>query len=369
VTLTKDLFTSVFQPKPDQRDSPVVVLIPVYQPGRQLIKIVRALDARSVRVVVVDDGSGPDYTSIFDEIAASPNVDLLSHAINLGKGSALKTGMNAILCAYPDAIGIVTADADGQHDPADVLMLCERLRDSPDALVLGVREFGRNVPPRSRLGNRLSCRLTRGVLGNSLSDTQTGLRSIPKALLPALLKSQASGYEFELEMLIAAKHLGVLVSEQRIRTIYEAGNPTSHFRPFRDSIRICYALLRFGLIGLASAVLDHVAFYLLFGATASVPAALAAARLISMDFNYSAVKNAVFLSDESHRNLLPRYLLLVAANAALSYTGIQFVTSTALMGAVPAKILVETVLFAANFIIQRDFIFTRRARARHALAA
>src|SRR5437660_575900 len=82
----------------------------------------------------------------------------------------------------------------------------------------------------------------------------------------------ASGYEFELEMLIAAKHLGLTVLEEPIRTIYEPGNPTSHFQPLRDSMRIYFVLLRFGFISMMTAGLDNLAFYLFFHASGTVVA-------------------------------------------------------------------------------------------------
>ncbi len=350
----------------------VTVLIPAYQPNGALIELVRDLITRGVRSIeIVDDGSGPEYRWVFDELELLAPVHILRHAVNLGKGAALKTGMNHILADDPDLTGIVTADADGQHHPDDVVGVCERFAGSPDALVLGARSFAASpgqpaevvkVPLRSRFGNALTRGAMHLLVGQNLTDTQTGLRAIPRALVLRLLKVPASGYDFELEMLIAAKHQGIRVVEQPIRTTYEPGNPTSHFHPLRDSMRIYFVLLRFSGISLITAGLDNLTFFLVFHAFGSIAIAQAAGRIVALLFNYRAVRRAVFFSDERHGVLLPRYLALVAANALISYTGIRILTTVSPIGVFPAKILIESLLFIVNFTIQRDFIFTRHAR-------
>jgi putative flippase GtrA len=211
------------------------------------------------------------------------------------------------------------------------------------------------------LGNQLTLRVLRAVLGCKLSDSQTGLRAIPRAFLRRILKLPASGYEFELEMLIAAKHVGLRIIEQPIRSIYEPGNPSSHFHPLRDSMRIGYVLLRFSAIGILTAVLDNVIFYVLYQKTGNLIASQAGARIACVFFNYSAVRRAVFLCDEPHMILLPRYLLLVAVSCGLSYAGITFLTAAFSANIFLVKIIVETVLFVFNLAIQRDWVFTRRA--------
>jgi putative flippase GtrA len=349
-------------------DRAPVVLIPAYKPDSTLVRVLHLLAAGGVSaIVIVDDGTGPGGTALFPEVCRYPQVKLLRHAVNLGKGAALKTGINYILCHYPKAVGVVTMDADGQHQADDVLAVCEKLRANPEALVMGVRSFQGDVPLRSRIGNQLTRRLMALVLGRNLSDTQTGLRGIPRSLMTHLLKVPASGYEFELEMLIAAKHLAIPVIEQSIETIYQPGNPTSHFQPLRDSMRIYFVLLRFTLVAILTAALDNLFFYGLFGWTGSIFGAQVGARIAGVLFNYSAVRKAAFLSEERHQVVLPRYLLLVAGNAVLSYAGIRLLTGTFAIGVIPAKMFTESLLFIANFAIQRDFVFTRRQIGRKAL--
>jgi putative flippase GtrA len=339
----------------------MVVVIPAYRPGAELVEMAGSLAGSGfTAIVITDDGSGPAYAGVFDRVRHLEGVRVIRHAVNLGKGAALKTGINFAIVEYPSVVGIVTADADGQHDPADVRRVARRFAAQPEALVLGARAFSGPVPLRSRLGNSITRSVTRLLVGHRLTDTQTGLRAVPRSLAERMLSVPASGYEFELEMLIAAKHLGVQVIEEPIRTIYKPGNLTSHFDPLRDSMRIYFVLLRFGFISMLTAGLDNLAFYVFFSASGVVPASLLAARVISLAFNYTLVRKAVFLSREQHRVALPRYLLLGAANICVAYGLISFLTGMLSFAVIPAKLLAETLLFIANFAIQREFIFARR---------
>src|ERR1035437_4728131 len=346
-----------------QLEQPVqhVVLIPAYRPSPGLVDLVSGLSARGMcAILLVDDGSGPEFREIFDQAAQFPQVQVLRHAINLGKGAALKTGINHALCVFPNLIGIVTADADGQHHPADIGRVAASLREHPEALVLGSRTFDTEVPLRSRFGNILTRKLMQTLIGAKLRDTQTGLRGIPAALAARLLRVDARGYEFELEMLIAARQSGVALVEVPIRTIYPPGNRSSHFNPLTDSMKIYFVLLRFSSVSLMAALLDNLIFYLVWKRSGHILGAQVVARLVSVVFNYTMVRARVFASRDAHQVLLPKYLLLVLASGTASYLGIQFATTRLGVSAMPAKLFVETLLFFVNFAVQRMFIFHGR---------
>jgi glycosyltransferase involved in cell wall biosynthesis len=338
-----------------------VILIPAYQPSAGLVDLVSDLSARGMpALIVVDDGSGPEFREVFHQAARIPGVELLRHAVNLGKGAALKTGINHALCVFPDLAGIVTADADGQHHPEDIVRIAAALRQHPDALVLGSRTFDAAVPLRSRFGNLLTRKLTAALIGAKLQDTQTGLRGIPATLAARLLRIDARGYEFELEMLIAARQAGVPLVEIPIRTIYQPGNQSSHFNPLTDSMKIYFVLLRFSSVSLMTALLDNLVFYLVWKRSGHILGAQVVARLVSVVFNYSMVRARVFASREAHQVLLPKYLLLVVSSGTASYLGIQFAVTHLGVTAMPAKLFVETLLFFVNFTVQRMFIFHGR---------
>ena len=336
------------------------VIIPAYRPGAELLSLVQALTARAVpAVIVVDDGSGAAYGDSFAQAAALPGVHLVRHPANQGKGAALKSGIRYVLATFPGLTGVVTADADGQHDAADVVRIAETLLAEPDALILGARTFSGEVPWRSRFGNVLTRTVLRAAIGSKLADTQTGLRGVPAAMAAQLPAIAANGYEFELEMLMAAHRSGVRIVEQPIRTIYEAGNPQSHFSPIVDSMKIYFVLLRFASVSLVTAALDNLIFFFAYHATGHILGSQALSRSLAAAFQYGAVRRPVFHSERSHRQVLPKYLVLLVASGAASYAGIRALVATLGIGAVPAKLIVETILFFGNFVVLRGFIFRR----------
>jgi len=343
---------------------PFVVIIPAYRPEESLIELIGALSEKPIpAIVLVDDGSGPEYRETFRRAAQCAKVRLVRHAVNLGKGAALKTGINYAMCAFPELQGVVTADADGQHHPDDIEQVAEALAAQPDHLILGTRAFSGGVPWRSRVGNAVTRTVMRALVGQDVSDTQTGLRGIPASLLPHLLRLDANGYDFELDMLIAVRQKAIRIAEVPIRTIYEPGNRTSHFNPLIDSMKIYFVLLRFSSVSLATAALDALVFYLAYRRIGNVAASQALGRLLAVAFNYSMVRRAVFFSKLRHVAVLPEYLLLVCLSGAVSYAGIQLLNSRFHVQLLPAKLLVESLLFFANFAIQRDFIFGKSPAA------
>ena len=223
------------------------VLIPALNPSRNLVQVVGALaaDARVERIIVVNDGSDARCQPVLEETGRIAKVECLSHAENRGKGEALKTGIRHHLASRASAgATLVTADADGQHLPEDILAVAAAAGANPDALVLGSRVFSADVPLRSRFGNDLTRLLFREITGQSVPDTQTGLRAIPRALLEKLPALRASRYEFEFAMLLTATLDRVPLLAVPISTVYLESNVSSHFRPIMDSARVYAVLLR-----------------------------------------------------------------------------------------------------------------------------
>jgi putative flippase GtrA len=138
--------------------------------------------------------------------------------------------------------------------------------------------------------------------------------------------------------------------------------PGVHSRPqyLRDSMRTHIVLLRFCALSFATAILDNAAFYFIFLATGSILGAQIIARAASISFNYRFVRSTVFCSSKGHHTLLPRYLALAAANLLLSYAGIRLLSGFTHLNVLISKIVAETILFVANFTVQRAFIFRHR---------
>jgi putative flippase GtrA len=342
----------------------IVALIPAYNPSDDLVPYVRELLASDIsQVVVINDGSHAEYRSVFAQFKGIQGVSLLEHAVNLGKGAALKMGLNYIACEFSEASGVLTIDADGQHLLKDALAVGKTLANSPNSLVVGSRSFSNNVPFRSKFGNIFTRYAFRALTGIKLSDTQTGLRAIPMALIPHLLKIAANGYEFELDMLVTAHRQGWNILECPITTVYINNNKSSHFRPLRDSLRIYFVLFRFSIIAILSAALDYSVFILMYYLLLrNVMACLITGRLVSTVFNYYNVKRYAFHSKKHHSKTLPKYILLAVTSTLLAYTMIVGLTTLFNIHVVCAKLISEAIMFLLNFFVQRDFIFRRVQR-------
>ena len=347
-----------------------IVLIPAYNPDQALSRLTQSLLDAGCRVVLVDDGStkpesqvvfvGARHDSPEPSVGArhdSP-VTVLKQVVNLGKGAALKLGLNHIAVHFPDAVGVVTADADGQHVVSDILKVGETLTQHPHDLVLGVRSFDTKVPFRSRFGNSLTRTIFNFVTGLKLLDTQTGLRGIPMGQIPTYLAIYSNRYEFELDMLLRAKHQGYLVQQVLIQSIYINNNQSSHFNPLLDSMRIYFVLFRFILASVLAFVLDYSIFMMTYGMTQNLLLSQYVARIISGTVNYTMNKQGVFSSKVSVAQSLPRYVILAVVLGFCSYLLIDFSVSMGVSVAL-AKPLAEALLFLASFSIQRHFVFSR----------
>jgi len=151
------------------------VVIAAYNEAPAIGRVLSELCQSPYRVVVVDDGS-TDGT--LKEACAFP-VTILHHAVNLGQGAALQTGISFAL-QDPKLQTIVTFDADGQHDPADIARLDAALRQGFD-VALGSRFIqggqAQNMPYQKRLALRLAILVTKWLTGLPLTDTHNGLRA------------------------------------------------------------------------------------------------------------------------------------------------------------------------------------------------
>jgi putative flippase GtrA len=339
-----------------------VALIPAYKPDPAVIDVVCDLVRSEIfqAVVVVNDGSGQASDVIFRELQGIARLELLTHYVNLGKGAALKTGFNHIACNYPDSIGIVTLDADGQHLVEDVLKVAAKLMDDPNKLILGSREFQRGIPLRSRFGNLITCAVMRFVAGIRLSDTQTGLRGIPGVLIASLLRLKTMGYDFELDMLLDAKYQHLDIIEVPIHTVYIDGNRSSHFNPFVDSLKIYLVFLRFNLSSLLSVVIDYSIFSVVFVMAGNVLMSQFVARFCAGMVNYFVNRSFVFKSDRKHKSAMATYFTTLVFMGVVSYGLIQLLNASLGINIYISKFLSEGLLFIASFSLQREFVFTRK---------
>ena len=343
-----------------------VALIPTFRPDGTLFNILAELRRRGIDRVVVDDGSGMEYRSLFRR--ATRDAIVLSYGVNHGKGHALKLGLCYIQEHYPTDTVVVTVDADGQHEAVDTVRCAREASRNPHTMVLGCRSFDdANVPLRSRLGNKIT-RLVYGFTsGTWVSDTQTGLRAFTVDLISLLADVSGERYEYEMNVLLACPEHEVDIREVEIHTVYEAGNPTSHFRPVRDSLRIYAGILKFAASSFASFVFDFLLFGMLTAllsghGVVGVLMSNVLARCASATFNFALNSKMVFRSEESITKTAPRYAALALCLLAANTLGLAALTGIFGVPALMGKLLVEVTSFAVSWLLQNRLVFRHKRR-------
>lgn len=346
----------------------MVILIPAYNPDERLLGLIAQLKERFSRIVLVDDGSmmGREVLAQAEGMVEK----LLVHPVNRGKGAALKTGF-----AYIGSEDVITADSDGQHRPEDIARVADALARHRGGIVLGSRAFVGKVPLRSRFGNFWTRWLFFLMTRIWVRDTQTGLRGIPAELVSRIAAIPGERYEYEMAMLADARHHLSRPLEVPIATIYLANNATSHFHPVRDALCIYRTLLQFCLSSVLGFLLDNAVYaaviYALAGGglkrRAYTLIALAAARLVSSNFNYLYNRFVVFRrrkvnSSGAHTSYLS-YWGLVLVIGACSYgltEGLSAVFDIKGVAITIIKIMVDAVLFITSYQVQKKLIFRQK---------
>ena len=335
----------------------LAVVVPAYQPDARLVGLVDDLHEAlpGCRVLVVDDGSGPDYAAVFAQ-ARSQGAVVVTHQVNSGKGQALRTGLARAATTWPGA-DVVCADADGQHTPADIRAVATRVRTTGH-MTLGVRRFTGRVPLRSRVGNTATALLFAGAIGWRLRDTQTGLRGFPAGELAWLQTVPGDRYEYELSQLLEAHERGLAVEEVEIATVYEPGNTSSHFRPVQDSARIYAPLLRFIGASLASFVIDWVGVVVLMALSGNLLTSVVVARIISGTANFFLNRRVFRAQAGTVGRTAVRYLGLALVLLAASYLMLRVLTGLGL-GVGTAKLVGDGTVYVVSYLAQRHLVFRR----------
>ena len=356
--------------------SKISVVLPSLDPDEKLTAVIDGLlEYGFTDIILVNDGSKPENLHYFeDNAAAHPEIHLLHHPVNRGKGAALKTAFTWFLENRPDGLGVVTVDGDNQHHPEDTRACSERLLET-GKLILGVRDFSLpHVPERSRKGNRITSAVFKIFCGMEISDTQTGLRAIPRKDLEILNKVWGDRFEYETNMLLALKENGIPFDEVKIRTVYIEENKSSHFRVIQDSWRIYKLILghffKYTASSLLSSLVD-TALYTVMNLlckdvlTGFVMTAIPflVARVVSSVLNFYMNKRLVFHSKGSTAKEFLKYLLV-----ALPTAGAQVLLTHGtylLFGITEAQtgirtfiyVCVMTALFFLSYSLQERWVF------------
>jgi len=219
-------------------------LVPTYDNPATLRRVVEAVRAHLPDVVVIDDGSAPPGRAAAAALEGEGLARVRHRARNGGKGAAVKDGF-----AFAAGLGFTHAlqiDADGQHAVGDVPRFLEASRARPDALVLGTPVFDASAPAariRGRLISRFWTDIETG--GRVIQDPLCGFRVYP--IEPAL-RAGARGdrMDFDAEIAVRMVWLGcpVVNLPTAVRYLGAGEGGVSHFRMFRDNVRISWCHTR-----------------------------------------------------------------------------------------------------------------------------
>lgn len=346
----------------------ICAIVPSLNPDEKLLDVVKGLREKDYHhIILVNDGS--EKSDYFDMLEGE-DCTVLTHEVNKGKGRALKTAFAYYLENFADICeGVVLCDGDNQHTPEDIYNCASALLEDNTKLVLGVRNFNeKNIPPRSRFGNKTTSLMFRLLAGLVISDTQTGLRAIGNDGVREFLKVKGERFEYETNMLLETKRLGMEIREVTIKTVYIEENKTSHFRPIRDSWSIYKILFKFAWASIASCLIDLGIFEIMTMLLSSLDgkmmifASTATARAVSSVFNYTMNYKKVFKCRGSIVGTAVRYYTLAVVQAFASYYCVHLLNSSAGWDPLLAKIVVDGVLFLISFTIQRDVVFSNKKK-------
>jgi len=377
----------------------VAIIMPVLNPDHKMTDFTDSLLAAGFSdIIIVNDGSRGDTVHFFDEAAAHPEVTVLTHEVNMGKGRGLKTAFAYLAENCPDIDGAVTVDGDGQHDVASINSCLAKFEENPDAVIIGGRDFsGSDVPWKSRTGNTISKYVYRYAVGIRLNDTQTGLRVIPAAHFKRFSELKGDRYEYETNMLIAIANAKIPYYEIPIKTIYIDDNASSHFNVLKDSARIYAVVLsyffKFILSSLSSWIIDIGVYWIVLAICvkvwnlnssivdsyslavallrsmwnlniAAVLIATLASRITSSIFNFIMNRKVVFKDVDNVGKTAARYFTLAVCQMILSFVLVDLLTNGVFhvtgFKNVLIKCVVDACLFLFSYGIQRRWVFKNK---------
>src|SRR5665647_2463503 len=216
----------------------VTVILPAYNEEVSIGSVVLLTRFYADKVIVVDDGSS-DRTA---EIARKAGAEVIIHEVNTGKGGALKTGFEAVVCMGADVV--VTMDSDGQHNPAEIPKLVVPIIKGDFDMVNGSRylnSMNKTTPAYRRVGQMILDRFTNINSGLKVTDSQSGFRAFSAATID-IFRFKAQGMAIESEMLADAGKAGVRITEVDIGVRYDVGCSTK--KPIQHGLEVLVLTLK-----------------------------------------------------------------------------------------------------------------------------
>ncbi len=339
------------------------ILLPVFQPDDSLVEIILPLIQDShCEIIIVDDGSSNQSNQFLTQLTKKySQIEVLRHAIHMGKGQSLKTGINHYLINTENKTeGIVTIGDYHHFQVQDIQKFITVFQEHPQSLVLGSQKGDLKIPLSAKVANKTATFLFSLVSGTQLVDSPVGLNGLPNGLLTDLLYSTESGKDFELDILLRAARQKVRFIEVPV-TVSESGQKAEmYFNSFRDSFKMFFVFLRFSLVSIFTALIDYLIFSILFFFTSSILPSLVISRLLSGTFQFVMGKRWVFKSQENKVAELVKYVILVFVLMLFSYSLISFFVLYLKFNPYITKLIVDSSIYLFSFLAQKTIVFSSK---------
>jgi len=210
-----------------KNNNKIAAIIPFFNERATINQVIQLTLKHVDAVIAIDDGS-TDNSS--ETIALTENITLIVNATNRGKGFALRKGLSYAVEKGFDKL--ITIDADMQHNPDEIPLLCSKLNDYP--IVIGNRLNNlKGMPLQRKISNKITSYLLSIKTGQDILDSQSGFRAYSAEVI-ANVKTDEDGYEAESEILIKASQKGYRIGFENISTIY--GDEISNMNPVKSTI-------------------------------------------------------------------------------------------------------------------------------------
>lgn len=228
----------------------ICAIVPVYRHEKVSRHVVKSLAALNIPVILVDDGNAAEGHEILESIAREfPGVELITHKSNLGKGAAMRTGMEAaVVAGFTHALQV---DADGQHDLSVIPFFINEAKEHPDDLICGYPEYDESVPKAREQGRKITnFWVAIETLSLKIPDAMCGFRVYPlKTSWPVMKRLCNKRMGFDIEMIVKLSWAGVKMRFFSVKVHYPKDG-ISNFRMFHDNVVISmtHTMLCIGMV-------------------------------------------------------------------------------------------------------------------------